>query len=204
MVWNIEGTKRRIMETATSEFALRGPDGTTIERIAWLAGVNKERVYNYFGGKPELFAQVLCEQLAAAARNVPLESLTSEEIGEYAGRLYDYHRRHPELVRLLQWEALSFESEVPEEELRHEAYAYKSRAIRDAQAAGVLTAAIAPELMNFLLLSLAGHWAAVPQVARMVTGATVDDIQEDARRRACVVEAARRLADPASNLFRRT
>jgi AcrR family transcriptional regulator len=59
MAWDTEGTKRKILEAAASEFAQRGPDGTTVERIAGLAGVNKERVYNYFGGKPALFARVL-------------------------------------------------------------------------------------------------------------------------------------------------
>jgi AcrR family transcriptional regulator len=199
MAWDTEGTKRKILESATTEFADRGPDGTTIERIAKLAGVNKERVYNYYGGKPELFALVLREQLATAARNVPVASFTSEDIGEYAGRLYDHHRQHPELARLLQWEALAFASEVPEEQHRRTLYGGNTAAIGDAQAAGLLTAAIAPDLLNFLLLSLAGYWAAVPQVARMITGATTDDAQEDARRRACVVEAARRLASPTQN-----
>ena len=66
MAWDTEGTKRKILDAATVEFAERGPDGTTVERIAKLAGVNKERVYNYFGGKPELFARVLREQFGRA------------------------------------------------------------------------------------------------------------------------------------------
>ena len=196
MAWDTEGTKRKIIEAATTEFAARGLDGSTIEGIAKLAGVNKERVYNYYGGKPGLFAQVLRQQLTAAAQNVPVETFASEDIGEYAGRLYDYHREHPELARLLQWEALAFESEVPEEQARREFYDRKTAAIEDGQAAGILTAAIAPDLLYFLLLSLAGYWAALPQVARMITGATTDDPAEDARRRAHVVEGARRLASP--------
>jgi AcrR family transcriptional regulator len=196
MAWDTEGTKRKILDAARTEFADRGPDGTTVERIATLAGVNKERVYNYFGGKAELFAYVLREQLAAAAQDVPVESLSREDIGEYAGRLYDYHRDHPALVRLLLWEALTFSAEVPEEQHRREYYRSKTAVIQAGQDAGVLTAEIAPDLLNFLLLSLAGYWAAVPQVARMMTGATTDDPETDIRRRACVVEAARRLASP--------
>src|SRR3954453_3066856 len=118
MAGDTEGTKRKILDAAACEFARSGPDGTTIEAIAKLAGVNKERVYNYFGGKPGLFAHVLRDQLAAAAVNVPVESFTSADVGAYAGLLYDYHREHPELARLLQWEALAFPSEVPEEHLR--------------------------------------------------------------------------------------
>jgi AcrR family transcriptional regulator len=34
MAWDVEGTKRKILDAATQEFADRGPDGTTVERIA--------------------------------------------------------------------------------------------------------------------------------------------------------------------------
>src|SRR4051812_29145155 len=196
MAWDTEGTKRKILDAATGEFAERGPDGTTVERIAKAAGVNKERVYNYFGGKTELFARVLREQLATAAHDVPLDSASPDDIAEYAGRLYDYHRQHPELARLLQWEALTFNGEVPEEQSRREYYGRKTSALADGQAAGTITSMVAPDLLHFLLLSLPGYWAALPQVARMITGTDADDAAEDARRRAAVVEAARRLVSP--------
>ena len=86
MAWDTEATKRRILEAATSEFAAHGPDGTTIERIAKAAGVNKERVYNYFGGKRELFSRVLREELAKVAQALPVESFAKEDIGDYADR----------------------------------------------------------------------------------------------------------------------
>jgi AcrR family transcriptional regulator len=197
MVWDTEGTKRKILEAAASEFAQRGPDGTTIERIAALAGVNKERVYNYFGGKPALFARVLRVQLAAAAENVPVGSFATDDIGDYAARLYDYHREHPELIRLLQWEALTVEAEVPEEEQRSTYYGRKTAAIHDGQAAGVLSSAPDPDLLNFLIAALAGYWTAMPQVARMMTGSAGDQATEHDRRRAAVAEAARRLTSPA-------
>lgn len=88
MAWDTEGTKRRIMQAATTEFAEHGPDGTTVERIARRAGVNKERVYNYFGGKRALFATVLRDELANVARAVPVASFATEDIGEYAGHVY--------------------------------------------------------------------------------------------------------------------
>jgi AcrR family transcriptional regulator len=196
MAWDTDGTKRKILDAASSEFAESGPDGTTVERIAKAAGVNKERVYKYFGGKTELFARVLREQLATAAHDLPLDSTSPDDIAEYAGRLYDYHRQHPELVRLLQWEALTFDAEVPEEHSRREYYGRKTSAFADGQAAGTITSAVAPDLLHFLLLSLVGYWAALPQVARMITGTGAEDAVEDARRRAAVVEAARRLVSP--------
>lgn len=195
VAWDTEGTKRRILDAASGEFARHGPDGTTVERIAKAAAVNKERVYNYFGGKNELFARVLREQLATVAQDVPVDSSSSDGFAEWAGRLYDYHRQRPTLTRLLQWEALAFESEVPDEQARREYYKVKTTAFSDAQAGGVITANIDPDILCFLLISLAAYWAALPQVARMITSASASAsaADEDARRGASVVEAARRL-----------
>lgn len=192
MAWDTEGTKRKILEAAMTEFARLGPDGTTLERVAKLAGVNKERVYNYFGDKRALFSAVLRNELAKVAQALPITSFAVEDIGDYAGRAYDYHLENPELSRLMRWEGLTFEGEVPDEQQRREYYGYKIQAVADGQRQGVVTQAIDADHLAFLVLALAGWWSAVPQVARMFTGA--DSAQEHVRRRASVVEAARRLA----------
>ena len=88
MAWDTEATKRRILDAAVAEFAAHELDGTTIERIAGVAGVNKERIYNYFGGKRDLFAHVLRDELVKVAQAVPVESFATEDVGEYAGRVY--------------------------------------------------------------------------------------------------------------------
>ena len=48
----------------------------------------------------------------------------------------------------------------------------------------------------FALIALSAWWQTVPQLAEMITGAGPNDLAERARRRAFVVEAARRLATP--------
>lgn len=197
MVRDVESTKRKIVEAATAEFVAHGPDGTTIERIARRAGVNKERVYNYYEGKPQLFAVVLREQFAVTAGAVPLEATDPDAVGEFAGRLYDYSREHPQFVRLLMWEALSYTDEVPDEPLRRATYQRRSAFIEEGQASGRLTSALAPEVLHFILLALAAYWSVVPQVARMVTGTATGDLDGAARHRESVVAVARRLAEPA-------
>lgn len=192
MAWDTEGTKQKILDAAVAEFAQRGPDGTNVERIARVAGVNKERVYNYFGGKQELFARVLRDELARVATDVPIESLDAAGLGDYAGRVYDYHQAHPELSRLMRWEGLAFASEVPDEELRREHYGYKTAAVAAGQQAGGITDTFDADQLVFLVLALAGWWSAVPQVARMITGPESE--AEHARRRAAVVLAAEKLA----------
>ena len=194
MAWDTEGTSQRILDAACAEFAANGPDGTTVERIANAAGVNKERVYHYYGGKQALFATVLRAELAKVARDVPVETFATEDIGDYAGRVYDYHRAHPELGRLLRWEGLIFCAEVPDEERRREHYGYKAAAVVDGQAQGAVTDAFDADHLIFLVLALAGWWSAVPQVARMITGGETE--AEHERRRASVVAAARRISRP--------
>jgi AcrR family transcriptional regulator len=197
VAWNTEETKRRLREAATEEFAEHGLHGTTMDRIARRAGINKERLYNYFGNKERLFATVLSAELAKVAAAVPLNSLHSEDIGEYAGRLFDYHARHPQLIRLLHWEALAYgDDAIPDERERTRHYQEKVSAIAAAQGDGALASEPDADHLLFLILALAAWWPAVPQVARMITGAKSGSRTERGRRRAAVVHAARSLALP--------
>ncbi len=74
---------------------------------AALAGINKERLYNYFGDKRLLFETVLTEELEKLAVSLGANAPGLEDVGEYTGCIFDYHARHPQLVRLLLWEGLS-------------------------------------------------------------------------------------------------
>ena len=95
MAWDTEGTRRRLKEAATAEFAEHGPDGTTMAAIAERAGINKERLYKYFGDKERLFATVLADELAKIAEAIPPEILTEVDIGEYAGEVVPVYRLDP-------------------------------------------------------------------------------------------------------------
>ncbi len=198
MAWNTAETRRRLKQAATDEFAARGLDGTTMDRIAARAGINKERLYNYFGNKEQLFATVLCDELAKVAAAVPLESIRAEDVGEFAGQIFDYHSANPQLARLLHWEGLAFDGEVPDEVGRAEYYQRKVDAFASAQRDGVLTGQPDAGYLVFFIIALSAWWFAVPQVARMLTGADGNNEVERARRRAAVVAAARRLALPST------
>jgi AcrR family transcriptional regulator len=167
-----------------------------MDRIAERAGINKERLYNYFGDKQRLFATVLCDELAKIAAAVPLESIRADDVGEFAGRIFDYHAANPDLVRLLHWEGLAFADAVPDEAARAEYYRRKVDAFASAQYDGILDTELDAEDMVFFIIALAAWWFAVPQVARMLTGNDRRGEPEHARRRDAVVRAARRLALP--------
>lgn len=195
MAWDTEGTRRRLKEAATAEFAECGLDGTTMTRIATRAGINKERLYSYYGDKNALWSVVLADELDKLASGVGLAGVSLDDIGEFAGATYDYHATHPELSRLLQWEGLT---RNPAAHLEQRSAHYREKVERFAQAQrdGVLDAGLDPAHLVFALIALAAWWQTVPQLAEMITGAAPDDGPERARRRAFVVEAARRLAAP--------
>jgi AcrR family transcriptional regulator len=195
MAWDTEGTRRRLKEAATLEFAERGPDGTTMARIAERAAINKERLYKYYGDKQALFEIVLTDELEKLAASVTPPPAGLGDIGEFAGRTFDYHAAHPELARLLQWEGLTG-GRIADEVDRTAHYQDKVRAVAAAQRDGRLDAELDPAYLMFMIIALAAWWICVPQLAGMLTGADPADPAERARRRAFVVRAAERLSLP--------
>ncbi|MDQ8951826.1 TetR family transcriptional regulator [Acinetobacter rudis] len=191
MAWDTEGTKSKILEAAIQEFAKYGPNGTTIDKIAKLAKVNKERIYNYYGDKHKLFEHILQNELIKVAESLPIKSFATEDIIEYAENAYDYHRDHPALSRLLLWEGLTYENEVPNEVLRKKHYNYKVNAIIEGQKAGKITNTLDAEYIAFLVLSLANSWFTLPQMARMLS--PIDRESDHTARKALIAEAVKRL-----------
>jgi AcrR family transcriptional regulator len=195
MAWDTEGTRRRLKEAATIEFAEHGPDGTTMAGIAERAGINKERLYKYFGDKQALFETVLSDELEKLAASVALPAGGLEDLGEFAGRTFDHYTAHPELARLLLWEGLAG-GPIADEVNRTAHYRHKKQVYAAAQRDGVFADDIDAGHLVFLIIALAAWWYSVPQLAHMLTGADGDDPTEHALRRASVVRAAQRLALP--------
>jgi AcrR family transcriptional regulator len=193
MARNVEETQHKLRAAATVEFAEHGVDGTTVTRIAARAGVNKERLYAYFGDKDALFDEVLTEALEELSRAVAPDGLRFDDLGEFAGRTFDYYGQHPELARLLLWEGLRGTPPVSAT-ARVEHYGHKIAATAQAQRDGVIDDRIDAGHLMFMIIGLSAWWFSVPQLATMMTGAEADAPGERARRRAFVVEAAKRLA----------
>ncbi|MBP0454816.1 TetR family transcriptional regulator [Kitasatospora sp. RG8] len=200
MAWDTAKTKRLLLDAAVEEFAAHGPEGARIDRIAASAGVNKERIYPYFGGKRQLFAAVVERELEQLAGAVPMEGADGRavDLPEYAGRVFDYHLAHPHLLRLLQWEALCGDAAAPVagEERRAAYYAEKvaavSRARREPDGGAGVGAQLPPAELLYAVVALAGWQFAAPQLARMILGGAVGE--DPAARRAAVVDLVRRLA----------
>ena len=163
-------TRDKLLRAAREVFAERGLAHTKISDIATRSGVNRERVYGYFGSKEGLFDAVVNDALDELAEAVPLTA--GEDLVQYVDRVHDFHRQQPQLLRLLLWEALHYRAEpLPGEEDRRVRYQEKVRAVEQSlgDAAGRLEAA--PTL--FLLIGLAAWPSVVPQLARLIMGSDV-------------------------------
>ncbi|MEV8527164.1 TetR family transcriptional regulator [Streptomyces sp. NPDC052000] len=162
MAYDSKATKERILAAAAAEFAQHGVAGARVDRIATQAKANKRAIYDYFGDKNKLFAAVLEHLMADLAQAVPPGD---EDLPAYAERLFDYHRTHPEALRLLMWEALELgDQPVPGEEARTQHYEDKIRAARTDASDG------AARNRLFLTLGLVGWSLAMPQLRRMILG----------------------------------
>ncbi|MBV6700180.1 TetR family transcriptional regulator [Kitasatospora aureofaciens] len=190
MAYDSTATKERILAAATAEFAAHGVAGARVDRIATQAQANKRAIYDYFGDKNKLFAAVLEHLMADLARAVPPGD---DDLPAYAERLFDYHRAHPEALRLLMWEALELgDQPVPGEQARTRHYEDKLRAAAgaaDAEAADVDDDA---RTRLFFTLGLVGWTLAMPQLRRMILGA---DLPLDHLRPA-IAQAVQGLAVP--------
>ncbi|MFT4284000.1 MAG: TetR family transcriptional regulator [Protaetiibacter sp.] len=187
MAWDTERTKALLLEAGAAEFSAYGLAGARVDRIAEAAGVNKERIYSYFGSKQGLFGAVLTDQLARVMDAVPLVGDGPEAVVDYAGRVLDYQCAHPELARLTMWEGLELGVPV-DEEARAERTAAKLARLREAVPA--LSREQAAELL-LTIITLADGYQALPQMDRLYTQGEPRDAARIARRRAAVTGAVR-------------
>lgn len=181
-------TKQKLLDAARQEFAALGVAGARVDRIAELAGVNKERVYGHFGSKDGLFSATVGAAMAELTEAV---GTPGDDVARWVGSVYDFHRDRPELLRLLLWEALHHqEPDIAGEQERAAGYSLKVDAL--AQRLGL---ASGPEaaVMLLSLIGLAAWPSAVPQLSRLIVGSHVAEGQLGSVVRDCVVELAGRI-----------
>ena len=170
MAWDTARTRQRLLDAAVSEFSQHGPLGARVDRVAAHAGVNKERIYQYFGSKQKLFSAVLEQEMTKLAAAVPLTAEQATDLGEFAGRVFDYHRTYPHYLRLLLWEGLEPDPVVAAAAERAEHYADDVAVVELAQASGVLRTDVAAGHLLYVARALAAWWLAVPSAVTLMLG----------------------------------
>ncbi|MBW9093703.1 TetR family transcriptional regulator [Microbacterium jejuense] len=184
MAWDTERTKRLLLDAATAEFSEHGLAGARVDRIAAAAGVNKERIYQYFGKKDELFATVLADVLRESMDAVTPLGSGPAAVGDYAGRLFDHHMADGVIPRLIFWEGLERGSAAAEDPAR---VAYHAEKVTRLQ---TMLPGVGREAAGELLLtivSLVNAWPALPQLdLLMIPDARGAQARRAARRAAIV------------------
>lgn len=106
-------TKNDLLKAATTLFAEKGPDGTSVDEIVAKARCNKRMVYHYFGDKEGLIAAVLTEtyQKISAFEQKTLSLDNSSDPKKLLKIILVEQTRflseNPQVVSILMWENLS-------------------------------------------------------------------------------------------------
>ena len=185
-----EGSRQRLLEAATAEFAAYGIAGARVDRIATAASVNKAQMYGWFGSKDGLFDAVFARHLRGIVDAVPFDA---DDLPGYAAALYDSYLTDPALVRLASWYRLE---RVPTGKLlagHPGPVGDKHEAIARAQAAGRIVADLRPEDVYALVIALAGTWS---PISATTTASDADGEAAHDRRRGALRAVVRRALVP--------
>ncbi|WP_354637674.1 TetR family transcriptional regulator [Kitasatospora camelliae] len=190
MARDSNATKARLLDAAFAEFAAYGIAGARVDRIAEAAGANKRLIYVYFGNKEQLFDIVIERALLLGAESVPFDP---DDLPGYAGAVFDHLSAHPDLVRLVTWKRLERPEATPAQAA---AYRVKREALAAAQRDGRIEPSHDPVDILVLVAALAQAWFTLPETETETDGAPLSP-DRLTRHRAAVVDAVRRLTEPA-------
>lgn len=102
---NADATKESILQAARVEFAVAGLGGARVDNIAERSGVNKRMIYHYFGGKDDLFVEVIAaeyEHIRAQELTLNLETLPPmEAMTKLVEFTWNYYLENPEFITLV-------------------------------------------------------------------------------------------------------
>lgn len=186
MAWDTDTTKRKLLDAGVRQFAAAGFAGARIETIGADAGVNKERIYRYFGDKRAFFGAVLEHELTALLDQIVFTGTGPDAIAGFMTQLLDRCEERPELSRLLVWESLELDEPVA---LESRKLGCESKVCGVQSALPDLDQAKAEQLL-FSLIALAVGWCELRHLASSILSAPMSlEAQRDT-----IIEHARALA----------
>lgn len=182
-----ERTRRALLDAALEEFAAKGRAGARVSAIAERAGVNKQLISYYFGGKQGLYDALLArwqeQEAAFGSPRVDLEGL--------AGRYLDAGYHQPALEQLFIRESL--EQDVSD--VVHDPDAPELVDLRQRQAAGEFTDELDPAFVLLALQSIIVARTVFPGDVKRFTGMDPASVEYRDYLRTQLGRLVRRLAD---------
>ena len=143
-------TREAILVAAQHEFAAKGLSGGRVDAIARRARANKRMIYHYFGNKEGLYLAALervYEDLRGTEKTLDLAHLAPEAaIQRLVEFTFDYSRRHPELISLINNENLHGARHLRKSKKVRELHSPFVRLIEDILQRGVAQGVFRPDL----------------------------------------------------------
>ncbi|MFC0600388.1 TetR family transcriptional regulator [Streptomyces palmae] len=178
-----ERSRRLLLEAALEEFAAKGFAGARVQDIADRAGLNKQLINYYFGGKEGLYQALNLQWLEKEAEfndpGVPLD--------EVVVRYLRHALADPRGTRLNAWRALTGDVwEEQQEDLSD---------LERRQSAGELAADLDPASVMLLMIGAVSAPAVMPHAVRRIFGLEPDSPEFQERYTEQLRRMIRRLAE---------
>jgi AcrR family transcriptional regulator len=186
-----ERTRAALLDAALQEFAAKGRAGARVSEIAARAGVDKQLISYYFGGKDGLYQALVARWLAAedafAAPDVPLPELVARYVLEGAA--------DRDLARLLVRVALDDDPDAPGDP-QQDGVPDAVADLRRRQEAGEIAPDLDPAFLLLLFEAAAAVGVIFPGDVRRATGLDPQDPEFAERYAEQLRRVVRRLAGP--------
>ncbi|GAA2161481.1 MULTISPECIES: TetR/AcrR family transcriptional regulator [Glycomyces] len=167
-------TKRKLKDAALTEFAANGYDGARVGEIAARAGVNKQLISYYFGGKEGLYRAMqrewLDDERDQAGPDVPAQDVMRWYLRDSL--------KDPRIGRLAMWQALS--GDLPEEESQEDAER-DIEEMRERQRRGEIAADLDPAAVQIAMMGMTLAPVIFRGTARRLFGVDIDDPEFETR-----------------------
>ena len=157
-----ERTREALLDAALAEFGAKGLAGARTSEIAERAGVNKQLISYYFGGKEGLYKAILDRWYAQEAQLAE----TDISLEELVWRYFEAGHRQPDLQRLFIREELEQDPDAVE----HEPIADDIEDLRARQAAGEIADDLDPAFVLLVLQTAVLSGIVFPREVKRLMG----------------------------------
>lgn len=186
MAHDPERTRSLLLTAAVKEFSEHGYAGARVDRVCAEAGVNKERLYSYFGNKRGLLETVLANQLASALDATPVRGTGRGAATQFAADYFDACLSATALPRLVTWEGLELRTPIDLDDRQARA----GTKVDELRAALPEATRRQAEDLFLSIVTLCHGWFTGPNLGRIIAG----DEADHPRRREAIAAAAYAIA----------
>lgn len=157
-----ERSKQQLLDAAVIEFGARGFGGARVSEIAARAGLNKQLISYYFGGKQGLY-QAVSERWRAGESGLAERTAT---LGELVAAYARESLAQPDLARLLIRQGVDRDTGPGDEAEQSARFQQVLADARQRQADGELADDLDPALVSLALFGMSAAAVTFPQIAR--------------------------------------